>query len=587
MEIREEGEIKKMALRQLVITKKIQGLRKQLEDLKAKDADFEARKAELKTREAELEAAVNEITEDTPEEDKAAVDETVDAFEKDQEALNSEIAANDADKAKLEDEIQKLQAELDELNARANTPPAITPVRTVQRGETRIMKTRLRIFDSMEQRDAFFAREDVKQFIADIRAIKTRGITNGSLTVPDIMLELLRNNLEQYSKLAKYVSVKPVGGTARQNIMGAAPEGIWMEAEGELNELDMSLNQVEVDGYMVGGIIWVHNNLLKDSDIALGTEIVDQLGKAIGKGVDRAILYGTGVKMPLGIVKRLAQNSAPNDWGTYAPAWTNLSTSNIKKLNINTSTGATFYASLIEALGNANPAYSDGRAFWVMNRKTHINIMGKALAFDAAAALLAGVNNQMPIIGGDIIELEIVGDNEIVGGFGSVYLLAEREGAAIESSEHVRFVKNQTGFKGYARYDGMPVFGEAFVMVSFDNTDAETSSTFPTDYANTDLGELTVGSAAGTAEGDTKITVSGQEQSGTTLLYKTGIKPTKVYSGMKKTSGWNDFGTTPNFSTGVNIEDLTPGHVITVVEFDAYDRAIKAGIATIVVNAGA
>lgn len=577
-----------MALRQLVITKKIQDLRKKLDELKAKDADFEQRKAELQKREAELEEAVNEITEETSEEDKVAVDEAIEEFEKEQAAFDEEQKQHEDEKQKLEDEIHKLQAELDELNERANNPPASSiPVRTEQRGVESNMRTRVKFFDSIEQRDAFFARDEVKQFVSEIRAITTRGVTNGSLTVPEVMLEVLRNNLEQYSKLAKYVTVKSVRGTARQNIMGAAPEGVWMEAEGKFNELDMSLNQIEVDGYMVGGIIWVHNNLLKDSDIALGTEIMDQLGKAIGKGTDRAILYGTGVKMPLGIVTRLAQTVKPNNWGTYAPEWTNLSSSNIKKLNINSQTGATFYASLIEALGVAKPDYSDGRAFWVMNRKTHINLMSKALAFDAAAALVAGVKNQMPIIGGDIVEFEEVGDNEIIGGFGSVYLLAEREGAAIEVSEHAKFAQHQTGFKGYARYDGMPVFGEAFVMVSFDNTDAETTSTFPFDYANTDLGELTVTSEAGAAEGDTKIKVSGQESSGTTLLYKTGIDVAKVHTGMKKTNAWKSFGTSPNFTTGVNLEDLTPDHLITVVEFDADGKAIKAGVARIVVNTGA
>jgi len=573
-----------MALRQLIITKKIQALRKQLEDLKSKDTEFEQRKTALKTREAELEAAVNEITDETSEEDKATVDASIEEFEKDQKALDEELSEHEESKKKLEDEIQKLQAELDELNERAKTPPVYIPEKSEQRGVERSMKTRVKFFDNIEQRDSFFARDDVKNFISEIRAIKTRGVTNGSLTVPEIMLEILRNNMESYSKLIKYVTVKTVKGTARQNIMGAAPEGVWMEAEGELNELDMSLNQVEVDGYMVGGIIWVHDNLLNDSDIALGTEIMEQLGKAIGKGVDRAILYGTGVKMPVGIVTRLAQTSKPNNWGANAPEWTDLHTSNIKKLNINTSTGATFYASLIEALGAAKPDYSDGRAFWAMNRKTHINLMTKALAFDAAAALLAGVNNQMPIVGGDIVELEIVGDNEIIGGFGSVYLLAEREGSTIKSSEHARFVQNQTGFKGYARYDGMPVFGEAFVMVSFDNTDAVTTSTFPKDYANSELGELTVTSAAGTDTGDTKITVSGQEQSGTTLLYKTGITAAKVKPGMKKDSTWNSFGDNPNFTTGVNLEDLTAGHVITVVEFDGNNKAIKAGVATIVVK---
>lgn len=576
-----------MALRQLVITKKLQALRKQLDDLKAKDAEFEQRKAELKTREAELEAAVNEITEETPEEDRVAVDETIEAFEKDQKNLNGEIEQHEAEKQRLADEIQKLTDELEELNKKAAEPPK--PAEPKEgKGERINMETRTKFFGmTRAERDAFFAREDVKGFITSIRdSIQKRGVTGASLTVPTVVLELLRDNIEQYSKLAKYVTVKSVGGTARQKIMGTSPEGVWMEAVGALNELNLSLNQVEVDGYMVGGFIPIHNNYLKDSDIALGSEIITQLGYAIGKGLDRAILYGTGSNMPVGIVTRLAQTSAPNNWGDNAPAWTDLHSSNIKKLNIASSTGATFYASLIAALGIAKPNYSDGRAFWVMNRKTHIDLMTKALAFDAAAALVAGVQNQMPIIGGDIVELEIVGDYEIVGGYGSVYLLAEREGANIESSEHVRFLQNQTVFKGYARYDGLPVFGEAFVVVSYDNSDAATSSTFPTDYANAELGELTVTSEAGASAGETTIKVSGQEQSGTTLLYKTGAMPAKVYSGMKKTSAWSDFGDTPNFSTGVTIDELTAGHVITVVEFDADGRAIKAGIATIVVNPG-
>ena len=187
----------------------------------------------------------------------------------------------------------------------------------------------------------------------------------------------------------------------------------------------------------------------------------------------------------------------------------------------------------------------------------------------------------MPIVGGDIVGSGSA-DNNIIGGYIRVSLSRACR-CKVESSEHAKFQQMMTGF-GYARYDGMPVFGEAFVQVSFANAAATTSSTFPTDYANADLGELTVGSAAGTSAGDTKITVSGQEESGTTLLYKTGIKTAKVYRGMKMTDAWNDFGDTPNFTTGVNLEDLTAGHVITVVEFDAAGKAIKAGIATIVVK---
>lgn len=565
-----------MPLRQLLLTKKIEGLRAKLEALREKDKEFETRAASLKTREAELEAAVAEVTDETPEEDKKVVDDSVAEFEADQEVLVKEQGEHDEAKTSLEGEIKKLSDELDEINKKAATPPAVP--RNEEREDTKRMTTRMKFFGmTHEERDAFFSRDDVKSFIAEVRAIKTRGVTNGGLLIPDIMLDVLRDNMEKYSKLVKYVTVKPISGTARQNITGTVPEGVWMEATGALNELDMAFNQIEVDGYMVGGIIWVHNTLLDDSDMNLGAEVMAQLGQAIGKGVDRAILFGSGTKMPVGIATRLAQTSAPDNWGTYAPTWTDLHTTNIKKVNIDGTTGATFYASLIAELGIAKPNYSDGRCFWAMNRKTHIKLMTKALAFDAAAALVAGVNNQMPIIGGDIVELEMLADNNIIGGYGSVYLLAERAGAKVDSSEHAKFKEMMTGFRGYARYDGMPVFGEAFVQVSFANADATSTSTFPTDYANTDIGALGVTSVAGTASGDTLITVTGTEVSGTTLAYKVAGKAIDVKNGTKPV-GFTEFESPDDITAAT-------GKVITVVELNGDGLAIKLGSAAVVAKA--
>lgn len=559
-----------MALKQLLLTKQIEGLRSKLEALIAKDKDFESRRAALVTREAELEAAVAEVTDETTDEERAAVDEAVAGYEAEQEALETEQGEHDEAKTNLEGEIKKLSDELEEINKKA----APKPEARKNESEVKLVETRVKFFGmGKDERDAFFAREDIKAFLGEVRSIKTRGVSNGNLLIPDIVLEVLRDNMEQYSKLIKYVNVKRVGGTARQNIVGAVPEGVWMEAAGALNELDMAFNQIEVDGYMVGGIIWVPNVLIEDSDINLGAEVMAQLGQAIGKGVDRAILFGTGTKMPVGIVTRLAQTSAPADWGTYAPAWTDLHTSNIKKLNIDGTTGSTFYASLVDALGIAKPNYSDGRCFWAMNRYTHTKLMTKALAFDAAAALVAGVHNQMPIVGGDVVELEMLANNEIIGGYGSAYLLAERAGAKVESSEHAKFQQMLTGFRGYARYDGLPVFGEAFVQVNFANADVATGSTFPTDYANTDLGVLGVTAAAGSGAGKTVLTVTGTEDSGTTLKYKVG--DIKVKTGDKAT------GFTALTSGTTNIVAAS-GTFITVVELDAASRIIKSGKAAAV-----
>ena len=73
----------------------------------------------------------------------------------------------------------------------------------------------------------------------------------------------------------------------------------------------------------------------------------------------------------------------------------------------------------------------------------------------------------------------------IVGGFGDLYLLAEREGASVAQSEHVRFIEDQTVFKGTARYDGVPVIAEGFVAIGISGAKpAANAVTFAADKAN-------------------------------------------------------------------------------------------------------
>ena len=81
-----------------------------------------------------------------------------------------------------------------------------------------------------------------------------------------------------------------------------------------LNELDLMFNDVEVDGYMVGGFFAICRAKISDSDIDLATEIISALGQSIGYALDKAILYGKGIKMPLGVVTRLAQKTQPEDY---------------------------------------------------------------------------------------------------------------------------------------------------------------------------------------------------------------------------------------------------------------------------------
>ena len=551
-----------MALKALMLKRRLDLAQKALADLRAKDAEFA-------TREAELEASIAEVQTD---EERAAVDEAVTAFE-------TEKAEHDAAAGKLEEEIRGLENELSEIEAKQEVPvPAEAPAQTEteERKVENVMEIRTRFSDmDMEQRTAFCKREDVAAWLSAVRAMKgqQRAISNADLTIPEVVLPLLHSEASRNSQLMGLVNMTSLTGTSRQVIMGAIPEAVWTEMCANINEIDIGFNEIEMDGYKVAGYIKICNAILDDNDVNLASEIISALGAAIGKALDKAILFGTGVKMPLGIATRLAQTSQPADWGAKAPTWVDLHTTNILTLNINGTSGTSFFESLVLAAIAAKPHdAANGGLFWVMNRKTHLTIMAKALAFNAAAALTAGVNNEMPVIGGRIVELETneLQDYEIIGGFGAAYRLVQRQGATFATSDQRFFLEDQTAFRGVARYDGKPVFGDSFVIINFANTSPTTAADFPIDYANTDLGTLTVTAAAhGSTEGKTVLTVTGTEVSGTTLKYKIG--DIALNEGQKLDATWTSL---TSGSTGITAAAGTP---ITVAELDGKSRVIKRG----------
>lgn len=170
---------------------------------------------------------------------------------------------------------------------------------------------------SAEQRAAFFADENVKSFLSQVRTAiaEKRALTNVGLTIPENFLGLIREKVEAASKVIKHVDFRPLKGTGRITVMGAIPEAIWVECCATLSELSLAFYQQEVDCYKVGGYFAVCNATLEDSDVALATELVNALGASIAIAVDKAVMYGRNasgtLKMPLGIVTRLVQTESP------------------------------------------------------------------------------------------------------------------------------------------------------------------------------------------------------------------------------------------------------------------------------------
>jgi hypothetical protein len=114
-----------------------------------------------------------------------------------------------------------------------------------------------------------------------------------------------------------------------------------------------------------------------------------------------------------------------------------------------------------------------------------MQLVREAISMNASGAIVSGMNRVMPVIGGDVVIMSdnVMPDGMIIGGYGSMYLLVERAGTSMAQSEHVRFTDDETVFKATARYDGAPVFGEAFVAIGLGAAPTMTA-TFEPDLAN-------------------------------------------------------------------------------------------------------
>ena len=471
-----------MALRTMILRKKISDKQKEIEALRAKAAELETKKAEFETREAELESAINEVTN---EEEQKVVEEEVEKFEA--EKAENENAASEVEQqiSDIEGEVTEMERQLEEIEDQQRTVPPMpnSPAEegkpkkksTGKRGFTNMIRTRSLRQMGIAEREAFVNSDEVQNLLTEIRACMKdhkRSISGGAYTIGEQMIGLLKEDIGDYSKLYRYVTVKKLTGKGREIVMGTYPEAFWEECCDPLYELDQAFSKVEVDCFKVAGYFAVCNALIEDSDINLLDELMIALNYSIGYALDKAILYGTGVKMPLGVVTAIAADAS------------GLALTNLITISSANSVGVKLFQNFLTGSGAADQNYSKGDMVWVMNNKTYKTIKAESLSVNAAGAIVAGVDKSMPVEGGPVIVLAFVPDNNVIAGYFELYILGERKGMTIDQSEHVKFIEDQTVLRGRARYDGKPVIPKAFVVFGINNT----SPTTEIDFANPSQG---------------------------------------------------------------------------------------------------
>lgn len=466
---------------------KIDAKKKELEALRAKDAEFAK-------REKELETSIGEANTD---EEQQAVETEIEKYEK-------EKAAHDEAKTALENEISNMKTELAAEDAADPEPQdrGITPpINAKERMNRTMIGTNVRIrelpisvraFDSlpMETREQIIQREDVKTFLTRLRELKgtKRAISGGDLEIPVTFLELIAENRYRYSKLLRRVRIVDLPGEGRQTIAGTVPEAIWTEMCGAINELNFTFNQITTDGYKVAGFVPVCNSLLEDtvSNLNLAAQVIELISQSIAYAEDKAILYGKGANsnMPTGIVTRLAETSVPAGYPANAPAWEDLHLTNIVKIDTSDMTPVQFFQAFALAAGNTINPYARGDRFWTMNSKTYARVQAMMIAMTAEGNVVSRLAGVMPVVMGDIDVLEFIPDGDIIGGYGQLYLWVDRGAMRVDVSEHVQFIQDNTVYRGKARADGKPVIPKAFVAMNINNTEVTTVVPFDGDKAN-------------------------------------------------------------------------------------------------------
>lgn len=477
-----------MALKQLLVAQKLKDLRAKKEELAQAITATEAKRAAWRERESRAEAALAEMTDETTAEERAAFDAECAEIEAEDKAIAAEEEANSTRAAELDGKISAAEAEEQELKdkaeaARAQKPAEKPAENNTERGGVTIMP----YADERARRAAeireICRNDEVRNFVGIIK--EKRAVQGATYTIPTLMQPMIVEAIKRNSKLYRHVNADAIKGDGAYNVLASAPEAVWTETTGKLNELAMAINQFLTHGSKLGGFVPVPNPYLEDSVEDLAGIVVDLLGQSNGNALDKAILYGTGTNMPVGIVTRLAATQAPAWWQPSMPTFTDLHASHIGKLSAASVKGVDLYREMVGVLGLAEQKHlGKGGLFWAMNQTTFTKLKQELISINAAGAVVTGAEPVMPVIGGAVELLDFVPAGNIVGGYGQEYKLVQRKGIQIALSEHAQFIEDNTLFKGTSRWDGLPYYGEGFAAFSLTTAAVTTSVTFAADTAN-------------------------------------------------------------------------------------------------------
>lgn len=419
-------------LRKLRLHMELKQKRAELDELNERKASFAARRQEL-------ERALEE----------AQTDEDIKLVEEGIKELESEIGENDIEEqaSGVSAEVERIERELEEIDKAEDGVQVGAHDETTDGERERSKSMNKYQVRELLKTGEYYERAEVKGFYEQMKNL--RGVTGGELTVPEIVVNRIMDIMGDYTTLYPLVDKVRANGTVRILLDTDTTAATWIEQNAAIPTGDVgTITDISFDGYKVGKVTFVDNCMLQDSIINLDDYVSKKIARSIALALDKAIVKGEGStkKQPDGIIPKL---------------------SDTHKVTVTAPTG---YADIVKPIGLIDTGEdSVGEIVAVMRRSTYYN---RLLQYSIQPTSDGNVVGKLPnlrtpdLLGLRVVFNNFVDDDTILYGDFGKYTLVERETITIDSSPHVKFTEDQTGFRGKGRFDGKPTNANAFVLVT-------------------------------------------------------------------------------------------------------------------------
>lgn len=372
--------------------------------------------------------------------------------------LRDELRNNqNADVTAITNEVNTLKAELSQIEAREalfngveldggdqNPPVDTNPVErrgiSAPPSNETPEQARERVLASPEYRSAWLNR--LRGFAlteAETRAMSTAEGSAGA-AVPTTTANMIQQRLEQTSVLYARISKSSIPGAFKMPVESASASAAWHTENAAINGTDAGVASVTFSGFELVKLVTVSKAAQKMTIDAFEQFIVAQIVRKMAIAIEAAIISGTGIDQPTGILNGVTFTAAVNKV-TYEKGKTMT------------------YDSIMDTLALLGSAYHQG-AIWVCSTKTKYTQLRKIKDGEGRPMFTEGM-----IDGKDVIADDQVPDGKLLLMAPAYYHMNAQQEIGIDFSEQSGFRNAQVDYRGYAVLDGKPTLSEAFVLL--------------------------------------------------------------------------------------------------------------------------